>query len=62
MQLGFARGEGRHADRTIAHDDKSQFQTVAAKKTLVLSHVLDRIALAERAAGHDDFRQGLGRV
>ena len=62
MQLGFAGGEGRHADRTIAHDDKGHLQTVAAKETLVLSHVIDRIAFAERAAGHDDFGERLGAV
>ena len=58
MQLGFARGQRRHADRPIADGDKRQLQTIATKKTLVLSHVHCRFALAERAAGHDDFRDG----
>ena len=45
--------------RTI---DKRQFQTVAAKEALVLSHVIDRIAFAEGAAGHDDFSEILSAV
>ncbi len=55
MQVGFSRCQRRHTDGAVADDDKGQIQTVAAKESLVLGYIIDRVPFAEGAAGLNDF-------